>query len=100
MKVRTRLKLRAYRKTGGPINIGNRCKSYEQGCVVCEAYRFYDERGRFPTWEEVMLFAEHTHTEMVKRKQYNLMVDEMVRPTVDPEVKKAMLNLIFQEDVK
>jgi len=100
MKVRTRLKLRAYRKTGGPINIGNRCKSYEQGCVVCEAYRFYDERGRFPTWEEVMLFAEHTHTEMVKRKQYNLMVDELMYERADPEVQKAMLNLIFQEDVK
>ena len=100
MKVRTRLKLRAYRKTGGPINIGNRCKSYEQGCVVCEAYRFYDERGRFPTWEEVMLFAEHTHAEMTKRKQYNLMVDELVYERVDPEVKKAMLNLVFQEEVK
>ena len=100
MKVRTRLKLRAYRKTGGPINIGNRCKSYEQGCVVCEAYRFYDERGRFPTWEEVMLFAEHTHTEMVKRKQYNLMVDELMYERADPEVQKAMLNLIFQEEVK
>jgi hypothetical protein len=100
MKVRTKLKLRAYRKTGGPINIGNRCKSYEQGCVVCEAYRFYDERGRFPTWEEVMLFAEHTHTEMVKRKQYNLMVDELMYERADPEVQKAMLNLIFQEEVK
>ena len=100
MKVRTRLKLRAYRKTGGPINIGNRCKSYEQGCVVCEAYRFYDECGRFPTWEEVMMFAEHTHAEMVKRNKYNLMVDELVYERVDPEVKKAMLNLVFQEDVK
>jgi len=47
-----------------------------------------------------MFFAEHTHAEMTKRKQYNLMVDEMVSERADPEVQKAMLNLIFQEELK
>lgn len=54
MKVSKRLKRRAYRKTGGPPNIGNRCKSYEQGCIVCEAYLFYDTHQRFPTWDELL----------------------------------------------
>jgi hypothetical protein len=53
MKVSKRAKRRAYRKTGGPPSIGNNCKSYEQGCVVCEAYRFLDTYKRFPTWEEM-----------------------------------------------
>ena len=52
MKVRS-LRERFYRKTGGPRQIGNRCKDYGPGCIVCESYRFYDERGRFPSFDEV-----------------------------------------------
>jgi hypothetical protein len=55
MKISKRAKRRAYRKTGGPPSIGNNCKSYEKGCIVCEAYRFYATRGRFPnTFNELL----------------------------------------------
>lgn len=48
-----RLRWRFYRKTGGPRGIGNRCKDYGPGCLVCESYRFYDQHGRFPSFDEV-----------------------------------------------
>jgi hypothetical protein len=52
MKVR-KLRWRFYKKRGGPRQIGNRCKDYEPGCIVCDAYRVYDQTGRFPTFEEL-----------------------------------------------
>lgn len=57
MKVR-RLKLRFYKKAGGPRGIGNRCSVYCAGCIVCESYKHLDERGRFPTWDEVNVICE------------------------------------------
>lgn len=48
-----RLRLRTYRKTGGPRQIGHRCKVYCAGCIVCESYRFLDQHGRFPSFNEV-----------------------------------------------
>lgn len=50
MKVRKN-RWRFYRKTGGPRQIGNRCKMYGAGCIVCEAYRLYDATGTFPTFD-------------------------------------------------
>ena len=52
MKVQ-RLRRRFYRKTGGPRQIGHRCREYFPGCIVCESYRFLDQHGRFPTFDEV-----------------------------------------------
>ena len=52
MKVR-RLRWRFYRKTGGPRGVGLRCKDYGPGCMICESYRFFDEHGRFPSFDEV-----------------------------------------------
>jgi hypothetical protein len=52
MKVKS-LRQRFYRKTGGPRQIGHRCKAHFPGCIVCESYRFLDEHGRFPTFDEV-----------------------------------------------
>lgn len=52
MSIRT-LRNRFYRKTGGPRGIGHRCKEFFPGCIVCESYRFLDERGRFPSFDEV-----------------------------------------------
>jgi hypothetical protein len=31
---------------------GKRCSEYCAGCICCEAWKFYDEQGRFPTFEE------------------------------------------------
>lgn len=52
MKVRN-IRWRFYRKAGGPREIGNRCKEYAEGCIICDAWKFYDERGRFPSFDEV-----------------------------------------------
>lgn len=52
MKTR-RLRWRFYRKVGGARGVGNRCKAYCPGCIVCESYRFLDQHGRFPTFDEV-----------------------------------------------
>lgn len=47
MKVRA-IRRRNYPKVNGGKQFGNRCKSYAQGCPVCEAHRFKDTTGRFP----------------------------------------------------
>lgn len=57
MKVR-RLRWRFYRKTGGCRQVGHRCKDYCAGCIVCDFYRFLDERGRFPySFDEAREFS-------------------------------------------
>jgi hypothetical protein len=43
-------KRRAYDKRG--MQWGKRCSEYFAGCICCEAWRFYDETGRFPTFDE------------------------------------------------
>lgn len=58
MKVRD-LRGRFYRKAGGGRNIGLRCKVYCAGCIVCDSFRFLDERGRFPyDFEEAGAFSD------------------------------------------
>ena len=39
-----------------------RCRTYQQGCFICDFWNFYDTRKRFPTWGEQMeiLDAEPT----------------------------------------
>jgi hypothetical protein len=39
-----------------------RCRTYQQGCFICDFWNFYDTRKRFPTWVEQMeiLDAEPT----------------------------------------
>lgn len=61
MKVR-QLRLRFYRKTGGPRQIGHRCKDYCPGCIVCESYRFLDQHGRFPSFGEVRPICDAART--------------------------------------
>lgn len=46
------LRWRFYRKTGGPRNVGNRCKTYCPGCIVCATYRLFYLTGGFPTWQQ------------------------------------------------
>lgn len=57
MKLRN-LRWRFYRKTGGPRGIGSRCTAYFAGCIVCESYRYLDEHGRFPTWEQARAISD------------------------------------------
>lgn len=56
MKLR-KLRWRFYRKTGGPRGIGLR-HPYEAGCIGCESYRFLDQHGRFPTFDEVLAISD------------------------------------------
>jgi len=72
------------------------CKSYEKGCPDCDAVMFRKEHGRFPYTQKEWFEYE---TRNVKWN-YNLMVDELMCERADPEVKKAMLKLVFQEEVK
>ena len=45
-------------------NIGNRCKEYSTGCVVCEAYRHLAEFGKFPdTAEELWVYMDKVRNE-------------------------------------
>ena len=53
-----RLRYRFYKKRGGPRGIGNNCKEFAPGCIVCQSYRHLRERGRFPTYEEMWLICE------------------------------------------
>jgi hypothetical protein len=61
MKIR-KLRGRVYRKKGGPRGLGNRCKEYYEGCIVCDSYKVYDETGRFPSYEELRYEPTETHT--------------------------------------
>jgi len=72
------------------------CKTYEKGCPNCDAVMFRKEHGRFPYTQREWFEYE---TRNVKWN-YNLMVDELMYERADPEVQKAMLNLIFQEELK
>jgi hypothetical protein len=64
---------------------GERCDSYEQGCVVCQAWKDYDD----------LTNHELTHA----RVRRNLMLEEMTRPPIDPELQKQMLKIIFEKNV-
>ena len=38
---------------------GRRCSHYANGCIGCSAWRFYDERGRYPySFEEADEYRE------------------------------------------
>lgn len=53
MKISKRGKLKAYSKTGGPRNIGRRCKSFNGNCCICVAWAMKDRDGKFPSFEEL-----------------------------------------------
>lgn len=51
MKMRRRRIILKFKKS----KIGKRCKAYDNYCVVCRAWRFYDLHGRFPvSYEEAV----------------------------------------------
>lgn len=60
MNVR-KLRWRFYKKKGGGRNIGLRCKDYCSGCIVCESWKFRDEHGRFPSYEEIDPICEEAN---------------------------------------
>jgi hypothetical protein len=39
-----------------------RCRTYSQGCPICEGWRFRDEQGRFAyNWDELRNYMENEH---------------------------------------
>ena len=38
---------------------GKRCRTYDQGCPLCDHWRFYDEHGRYPyDWDELHQYMD------------------------------------------
>lgn len=48
MKVRQRKKYLS--RTLNPL--GRRCPGFHPGCMICQSYRYFDEHGRFPSFDE------------------------------------------------
>ena len=61
---------------------GEKCPEYEQGCVVCQAWREY---------ENLVTYGASAPR--------NLMLEEMTRPPIDPEAQKLALKLILERNV-
>jgi hypothetical protein len=49
MKLR-KVRRRANQQRG--FGYGKRCLNYFRGCIVCEAYHYYDQHKRWPTFDE------------------------------------------------
>lgn len=71
---------------------GEKCDSYEQGCPVCDAWREYEN---LVTYGASAVTHEITHA----RVRQNLMVDEMVRAQIDPEIRDAITKIILENNV-
>ena len=71
---------------------GEKCNDYEQGCPVCDAWREYEN---LVTYGASVVTHKLTHA----RVRHNLMVDEMVRTQIDPEIRDAITKLILERNV-
>lgn len=49
MKLR-KMRRRANQRRG--FGYGKHCSEYFRGCIVCEAYHYYDQHKRWPTFAE------------------------------------------------
>jgi hypothetical protein len=50
MKLR-KMRRRAHQKRG--FAFGKRCQDYYAGCIICEAWRYYDNNQRWPSFSEL-----------------------------------------------
>lgn len=50
MKLR-KMRRRANQKRG--FGWGKRCSEYFAGCIICEAWRYYDNNQRWPSFDEL-----------------------------------------------
>jgi hypothetical protein len=46
-----------------------RCRTYEQGCFLCDHWHFYDTHKRFPTWHELMNMSEDARVERILKEE-------------------------------
>jgi len=48
--MRLRKRRRYLNRTHNPL--GRRCPGFHPGCMICQSYRYFDQHGRFPTFDE------------------------------------------------
>ena len=75
---------------------GEKCDSYEQGCPVCDAWREYENLVTYGASAATALVKhELTHA----RVRRNLMIDDMLRTQIDPEIRDAITKIILDNNV-
>ena len=67
------MKVRKIAKAKSWTTLGNRCKSFEWHCIVCEHYKYLDTFGKFPTDDEVETWAAP------HRAEYDASPEEVAR---------------------
>jgi len=60
---------------------GEKCPEFESGCIVCQVWREY---------ENLVTYGASAPT--------NLMVEEMTRPPIDPEMQRLITKIILEKN--
>lgn len=53
-------KIRLRQKRKGST-VGKRCSTYQDGCVICDTWKFFDMHKKFPSHDELFKFMEKNH---------------------------------------
>ena len=64
---------------------GERCSDYEEGCVVCEAWRDYDN-----------LVMDNKVANSLALVNNNMLIEDLLRHPVDVSIRKAVGRLITE----
>ena len=65
--MKQRQRKRVLMSKGHGTRFGKRCRTFEPGCVACEAHRMLDLLGRFPnSSEDLLSFIENSYAEFEK----------------------------------
>lgn len=80
MKLRQRKKYLS--RTLNPL--GRRCTGFHAGCMVCQSYRYFDESGRFPSFDEAGDLASIA----------NRLIAVVERSSLPETSKKALLKVV------
>jgi hypothetical protein len=67
---------------------GPKCSEYEEGCIVCDAWREYENLA---TYGETL--------KKVERVDNNMLIEELLRQPVDVAIRKAVGKLIKEKDI-
>jgi hypothetical protein len=64
---------------------GERCSDYEEGCVVCEAWREYDN-----------LVMDNKVANSLAHVNNNMLIEDLLRHPVDVSIRNAVSRLIVE----
>jgi hypothetical protein len=64
---------------------GPKCSEYEEGCIVCDAWREYENLA---TYGETL--------KKVERVDNNMLIEDLLRHPVDVSIRKAVGRLIAE----